>query len=145
VLDTAAADDIADDIADVNNKTAVSHYIKNINPTASPFEVENILKWIEALKGDEVVISAIDEAVMCNHRSLRYIEKILQRCEKQGIYTSEAFIAQKEISKKSRDGEMKVKQTAFNGYEQRDYTEEELEEIVKRKRRRGKGKCLKMI
>jgi hypothetical protein len=30
---------------------------------------------------------------------------------------------------------MKVKQTAFNRYEQRDYTEEELEEIVKRKRR----------
>jgi DnaD/phage-associated family protein len=119
--------------------SAIRHYINNINPTASPIEVEKLAIWVKELdresKGDDVVICAIDDAVMCNHRNLKYIERILDRCEKQGIYTAGAFAAQKErfMAQKKAKSTGGAKVNTFTDYEQRQYDYDELERLLAKK------------
>lgn len=49
-----------------------------------------------------LICQAIDEAAINNARRWSYISKILDRCEKQGIYTVDAYLAEKERAKPSR-------------------------------------------
>ena len=49
-----------------------------------------------------LICQAIDEAAANNARRWSYISKILDRCEKQGIYTVDAYLAEKERAKPSR-------------------------------------------
>jgi DnaD/phage-associated family protein len=120
--------------------SAVNHYIQNINPTASPMEVEKLAIWVKELdresKGNDVVICAINDAVMCNHRSLKYIDKILDRCKKQGIYTAEAFAAQKEVFMSQKKKSTGIKVNTFTNYEQRQYDDDELERLLAEKEKR---------
>lgn len=49
-----------------------------------------------------LICQAIDEAAGNNARRWSYISKILDRCEQQGIYTVDAYLAEKERAKPSR-------------------------------------------
>lgn len=49
-----------------------------------------------------LICQAIDEAATNNARRWSYISKILDRCEQQGIYTVDAYLAEKERAKPSR-------------------------------------------
>lgn len=49
-----------------------------------------------------LICQAIDEAAANNARRWSYISKILDRCEQQGIYTVDAYLAEKERAKPSR-------------------------------------------
>lgn len=46
-----------------------------------------------------LICQAIDEAAVNNARRWSYISKILDRCEQQGIYTVDAYLAEKERAK----------------------------------------------
>jgi DnaD/phage-associated family protein len=114
---------------------AVEHYCQNIEPLPSPFVVEKLIDWSNTLN-DEVVICAIDEAVMSNVRNMNYVESILKRCLKQNVKTKNDFLANKEQRKMQKSVDMIVKQNQFNSYEQRDYKEEEYERIIAAKNRK---------
>nr|DAE70723.1 MAG TPA: Replication initiation and membrane attachment [Caudoviricetes sp.] len=49
-----------------------------------------------------LICQAIDEAATNNARRWSYISKILDRCEQQGIYTVDAYLAEKERAKPTR-------------------------------------------
>lgn len=49
-----------------------------------------------------LICQVIDEAATNNARRWSYISKILDRCEQQGIYTVDAYLAEKERAKPSR-------------------------------------------
>lgn len=49
-----------------------------------------------------LICQAIDEAAANNARRWSYISKILDRCEQQGIYTVDAYLAEKERAKPTR-------------------------------------------
>lgn len=49
-----------------------------------------------------LICQAIDEAATNNARRWSYISKILDRCEQQGIYTVDDYLAEKERAKPSR-------------------------------------------
>lgn len=49
-----------------------------------------------------IICQAIDEAAANNARRWSYISKILDRCEQQGIYTVDAYLAEKERAKPTR-------------------------------------------
>lgn len=49
-----------------------------------------------------LICQVIDEAATNNARRWSYISKILDRCEQQGIYTVDAYLAEKERAKPTR-------------------------------------------
>ena len=50
----------------------------------SPIEYETINKWIEKNVSEEIILSALKEAVMCGATNLRYIDKIIYDWTKKG-------------------------------------------------------------
>lgn len=59
-----------------------------------------------------LICQAIDEAAANNARRWSYISKILDRCEQQGIYTVEAYLAEKERVKSLRTATRQTDTTA---------------------------------
>ncbi len=107
-------------------------YRQYINKKITPMEIAEIESYTDSV-GADVVWCAVDECVMCKNTSPKYLFAILKRCREEGIKTKEAFYKSLEKHKKGEKGNV-FKTNAFNGYDgQRDYDDDELEEIVRRK------------
>lgn len=58
----------------------------------TPFETEDLRKWVrEAEMPVELVNEALREAVLNNATSLKYINRILMRCQQENINSVEKF------------------------------------------------------
>lgn len=130
---------------EVRNKNEVA--INNSNSTASAIEIENIIKTFEEnihaitpLEYDkifefasyvtsEVIIMAIEEAVLYNAKSIKYIAEILNSWISHGIKTvDEVKVYQKKwANKKTNNINQNVKKGGFCSFEQRTYDYEALE------------------
>jgi DNA replication protein len=60
----------------------------------SPNECEHIVKWLdEDLYAEELIVTALREAVYCEKLSVRYMDRILMEWERNQIRTSEQAVA----------------------------------------------------
>lgn len=77
----------------------IQHYEQNCGsvPRAVADAISTALLKFPA----SLICQAIDEATTNNARRWSYISKILDRCEQQGIYTVDAYLAEKERAKPS--------------------------------------------
>ncbi len=61
-----------------------SKFEKEFGRSLSPIEYETINKWIENKVSEEIILSALKEAVINGVRNLRYIDKIIYDWTKKG-------------------------------------------------------------
>ncbi len=61
-----------------------SQFENEFGRSLSPIEYETINKWIEKNVSEEIILSALKEAVMCGATNLRYIDKIIYDWTKKG-------------------------------------------------------------
>ena len=94
----------------------------------TPFEFEKILGYAK-LVSSEVIIMAIEEAVIYNAKTMKYIDKILSSWINSGVKTSEGVkeYQKKWTNKNSSRVRQNVKKGTFCDYDQRTYDFDELE------------------
>jgi DnaD/phage-associated family protein len=65
--------------------------VTNLIPTASPYQVDRLAAWAEddGMEPD-LIIWAMEQALLHGQRHLSYVEGILRRCRDQGITTRKA-------------------------------------------------------
>lgn len=111
----------AEEVCEYNFKDVVAIFESNIHePT--PIEYDNLMNWSKKCNCN-VMVLAIQEAVNCNVRKMRYIDKILYTWSSMGLATIE------EVKDYLRAWEEKKKRNndSFNCYDQRKYDYDELE------------------
>ena len=117
--------------ADTDYKNVIDFFNNNIHPV-TPVEAEKLKDWLNDMESD-VIIQAIEEAVIYNKRNYGYIATILNARLKHGIRTKQDLDAylrdRKDIKNKDAPGKgaFKAPVTTFNSYNQRSYDMEELE------------------
>lgn len=98
-------------------KDVVEFFNKNINP-ATPVELEKIMNWMDKTT-PEIIIRAIEEAVVYNKKSLSYINAILANWTANKLKTiSDVENYMKNLKKKIASG---GKKGGFCDFEQRAY------------------------
>lgn len=98
----------------------VSLYTEECNLQALPFVHRMINEYLQAGFEDLMIAEAIMRTAMAPKPSWYYLQAIMRNCKNTGIYTYDDFVSKNHRREKSR------KRTAFQDYQQREYTEEEL-------------------
>lgn len=81
----------ADPLSSDPMKPVTQFLVTNLIPTASPYQVDRLAAWVEddGVEPD-LVIWAMEQALLHGQRRLSYVEGILRRCRDQGITTRKA-------------------------------------------------------
>lgn len=113
-------------------KSIITTYEKNIRPI-TPLEAERLSKWLDDMDAD-VIIAAIEEAIVYNKRSMKYIEGILRNWHSNNIRTKldlEAYRRDWEDRKQSEGQASRDlnKTVDFARFEHHEYTDEQLESL----------------
>lgn len=87
----------------VKESKYINYYINNINPVASPIEIEKLCDWENDLPED-VICLAIEKAVEQNKRNLSYIDAILRNWLKENLVTVEAVRFKEKERKGGQNG-----------------------------------------
>ena len=107
-----------------NQPNFIKEYMIKINPTCSRLELEKLSSYLDDGLEEDLIIEAINEAVLSNVRNYKYIASILNRCLDRGIKTKEQFIADENIRKgvgnndrtnKQNNGTTEATEDFFNG------------------------------
>lgn len=89
----------------MTKKELFENFEKNWGRLLSPFEIEDISKWIDEDKfAPEIVNEALKQTVESNICSIRYLNKILARYDRENIRTVEAFKQDKERFEERKAG-----------------------------------------
>lgn len=75
---------VMNETSEVNNKDIYSNFEREFGRVLSPFEYETINKWIENGVSEDIIVSALKEAVINGACNLRYIDKIIYEWTKKG-------------------------------------------------------------
>lgn len=78
--------------------------LESFLPTASHYQVERLAAWVEqdGMEPD-LVIWAMEQALLYNHRNLAYVESILNNCKLEGIKTRAGAEERQAAFKRTRD------------------------------------------
>ena len=87
---------LIDNEKDVNSNDIFSKIEKEFGRTLSPIEYETISKWVEGQISQELIESALKEAILNNAPSIRYIDKILFEWNKKGYKTTSDIVYKKQ-------------------------------------------------
>jgi DNA replication protein len=91
----------------MTKKELFENFEKNWGRLLSPFEIEDISKWIDEDKfAPEIVNEALKQTVESNICSIRYLNKILARYERENIRTVEAVKQDKERFENRKAGKL---------------------------------------
>lgn len=117
---------------DFNFQRVMKVYQENIG-IPSPIEVEKMKDWCNDLT-PEVIIKAIEQAVVNRVFKYNYVESILKNWFKQGIKNAEQVEAyslerQRKMQEKARGGGPNLKPSKFVNYKQREWDFEEIERL----------------
>ncbi|HHV27944.1 MAG TPA: DnaD domain protein [Tissierellia bacterium] len=128
VEDETAAAALYDD----GYKSIIKTFSENIHPP-SPIESERLSKWMDDMEVD-VIMAAIEEAVVYNRRNIKYIEGILNNWLSSNVKTKLALDAYKRDwqDKKQKEGQAPGglnKQVDFANYEQHEYSDDDLKDL----------------
>lgn len=89
----------------MTKKELFENFKKNWGRLLSPFEIEDISKWIDEDKfAPEIVNEALKQTVESNICSIRYLNKILARYDRENIRTVEAVKQDKERFEERKAG-----------------------------------------
>ncbi len=100
---TITSDDVRR--GDSNKKRVVEFYSKNCQSILSPLHIEKLCSWVDDGMEADLVIFAIEEAVMAGQRRPDYIQAILKNLWDQGIRTrKDAEIAKAEFKASKNSG-----------------------------------------
>lgn len=113
-------------------KSIIKAFAENIHPP-SPIEAERLSKWLDDMEAD-VIMAAIEEAVVYNRRNIKYIEGILNNWLSSNVKTKLDLDAYKRDwqDKKQKSGQASSglnKTTDFGKFEQHEISEEQLESL----------------
>lgn len=122
--------------AEEEQKNAVVVYRQNINPVMSSMEYEQMKGWLHDFDED-MIIKAVKIACLQNKRSANYVNGILNNWRKQGITTGEQAENAEKLRHRGEGYKGAVRQNSFNGYDQRNYTDDEFERIIAMKSGEG--------
>ena len=100
---------------DTNNNNSINNninkivveYTKQIDPTPATIVIEKLLSYLDELP-EEVVLEAINIAVIKGVKNFSYIDAILKRCVSQNIKKKEDMNLKKKTNKKEDTSYMKV-------------------------------------
>lgn len=109
-------------------------YKANVNLLPSPIEVEHIRDWLNEVEPD-VIIMAVETAVLNNGRSLNYIKRVIDNWICQGLTTGEQVKAYLENWERNRNGAKDTKLKVICGNKQDEQQAEFLAKIEERKKR----------
>ncbi|HEY8888723.1 MAG TPA: DnaD domain protein, partial [Clostridium sp.] len=120
-------EEVNSDATSVGIKNIIKVFEENIH-ALSPFENEKILEFTNQVTS-EVIIMAIEEAVIYNAKTMKYITKIINNWISNGIETADQVKAYQKSwdNKKASYLNLKVKKSDFCDYEQRTYDFDVLE------------------
>lgn len=91
------------------NYQCVIEYKNKINPTCHSMELEKLTSWLDDVQ-ESLIIEVINEAVLSNVRTYKYINAILNRCLEKGIKTGEQFVADKKIKAERKNNNDRINQ-----------------------------------
>lgn len=115
-------------ISKIDFNDVIKSFNSNIH-LVTPFESEQLQDWLNDVE-PEVVILAIEQAVIYNKRSYGYIKAILNSWTSNNLKTKsdvEAYIRDRQDKKGQEQSKPLGKVSNFNNFEQRDYDFEDLE------------------
>ncbi len=104
----------------------VTEYQQQINPSASPLEIEKILAWLNDFP-DDVIVKAMEIAVSNNKRNLAYIEAILRNWSKENLRTLTAIQCH-ERERESRKDQSKIRAAPSRPGSSLEYLRKRMEE-----------------
>jgi len=84
-----------------NEKDLYDNFEKEFGRTLSPMEYEIINSWLEQGISDELILSALKEAVFNGVNNLRYVDKILYEWNKKGIKKSDDVVSKEKEREES--------------------------------------------
>lgn len=93
----------------------LKNYLNNINPVASPIEIEKLSSWEEDID-PKLINKAIEIAVINNARRYSYINAILNNWLKDNIKTLEQYENLEKIKQKEKDGRNGIRSEQENKY-----------------------------
>ncbi len=86
-------DDVTVQEDDMQYQTLFHRLEQEFGRPLSPNECEHIVKWLDEDEyPEELIEAALQEAVYCDKRSVRYMDRILIEWERHQIYTSEEAV-----------------------------------------------------
>lgn len=89
----------------MTKKELFENFEKNWGRLLSPFEIEDISKWIDEDKfAPEIVNEALKQTVESNICSIRYLNKILARYDRENIRTVETVKQDREQFEERKAG-----------------------------------------
>ena len=97
-------------IIDVNEEDVVkidcsifTIFENELGRTLSPMEFEHIKEWVTTYKNEELISSALKEAVLNGVSIFRYIDKILDECNRKGYKNKEDIIKDRNNYRKKKN------------------------------------------
>ena len=77
------------------NSSIFNVFEEELGRLLSPMEIEKIKEWVNTYKNDDLIISALNEAVLNGVNNLRYIDAILNEWNKKGYKNKEDILKDK--------------------------------------------------
>lgn len=113
-------------------RSIIKAFRENIHPP-SPIEAERLESWLDDMDAD-VIIAAIEEAVVYNRRNIKYIEGILNNWLSSNVKTMLELDAYKRDWQDKKQKERQApgglnKTTDFGKFEQHEYADEDLDHL----------------
>lgn len=99
-------------------------------------EMRIVDKWIDEWKFTvEMILKSFDNSTKINNPNLNYFDKILSDWHNNGLKEIDDLKKEKTEEKKAKTEKEKIKVNKFHNFDQKikDYSEQELEEIVKKR------------
>lgn len=93
--------DVNNDDIKINN-SIFTVFENELGRLLSPMEIEKIKEWITTYKNEELIIAALNEAVLNGVSNFRYIDAILNDWNKKGYRTKEDTIKDKSNYRKKK-------------------------------------------
>ena len=84
------------------NSSIFNVFEEELGRLLSPMEIEKIKEWVNTYKNDDLIISALNEAVLNGVNNLRYIDAILNEWNKKGYKNKEDILKDKSNYRKKK-------------------------------------------
>ena len=84
------------------NSSIFNVFEEELGRLLSPMEIEKIKEWVNTYKNDDLIISALNEAVLNGVNNLRYMDAILNEWNKKGYKNKEDILKDKSNYRKKK-------------------------------------------
>ena len=95
--------DVSDEDSVKINSSIFSVFENELGKLLSPMEIEKIKEWVTTYKNEELIVAALNEAVINGVSNLRYIDAILNEWSKKGYHNKEDILKDKTNYRKKKN------------------------------------------